>query len=339
MDNKPETNPIPQTIRDSLFIANTLIDVGFRSDNTIDRRFRYLADTKVPANATPVDGVRSYDVTNDPNWFRVYVPEGTTGKLPVIVYYHGGGFAYYDPDSAPFDGLCRRFAGMFPAIVVSASYRLIPEFRYPTQYDDGFNLLTFLDDAQNRKKLPDNADLQKLFVFGDSAGGNLAHHVALRASQYKFQHINVSGLVTLQPYFGGEERVNSEIASENRLGLHLNQTDFYWRVFQPHAPDEVWNRDHEVINVSGPRAANLAGLNFPPTLVVIGGRDILEDRQRNYYIWLLNSGKEAYMEEYKYMFHGFYTFPELPEAIHVISVIKNFINNQVKKTTSPQSRL
>ncbi|KAI3796254.1 hypothetical protein L1987_38921 [Smallanthus sonchifolius] len=340
MDKKPETNPLPQAIRDSLFIANTLIDVGLRSDGTIDRRFRDLADPKVPANSTPVEGVMSYDVKTDPCWFRVFVPDVTTKKLPVIVYYHGGGFAYYGPDSAAFDGLCRRFASMIPAIVVSASYRLIPEYRYPTQYEDGFNLLKFLDEDKNRNKLPKNADLQNCFVFGDSAGGNLAHHVCIRAAKYKFQQIKVIGLVALQPYFGGQQRAASELASENRLGLHLNQTDFYWNVFQPHSTDETWDRDHEVINVSGPRAADLSGLDFPATLVVVGGRDILEDWQRNYYAWLKKSGKEAYMEEYEYMFHGFYTFPELAEAKHVISVvIKDFVNKQMNMNTRPQSRL
>ncbi|KAD4982977.1 hypothetical protein R6Q59_002626 [Mikania micrantha] len=340
MDPKPETNPLPQSVRDNLYIANTLIDVGLRADCTIDRRFRDLTDPKIPANSTPVDGVKSYDVTiNDPCWFRVYVPDATTKNLPLVVYYHGGGFAYYGPDSAPFDGLCRRFASRFPAIVVSASYRLIPEYRYPAQYEDGFNVLKFLDDSQNRNKLPKNADLKNCFVFGDSAGANLAHQVCVRAAGYKFQHIKVMGLVALQPYFGGEQRVASEISSENRLGLHLNQTDFYWNVFQPHNGDEKWDRDNEVINVSGPNAIDLTVLDFPTTLVVIGGRDILEDRQRNYFVWLKNSGKEAYMEEYKYMFHAFYTFPELPEAIHVLSVIKEFINKQMKMNTTRQSRL
>lgn len=333
MEQKPETNPLPQSIHDNLFIANTLIDVGLRTDGTIDRRFRNLMDTKIPANLTPVDGVKSYDVSLDPCWFRVFVPVATTEKLPVVVYYHGGGFSYYGPDSSTFDGLCRRFASMLPAIVVSASYRLIPEFRYPTQYEDGFNLLKFLDDNKNRNALPKNADLQRCFVSGDSAGGNLAHHVCIRASEYKFKQLKVIGLVALQPFFGGEKRVASELSSENRLGLHLNQTDFNWNVFQPHFPDEKWDRDHAVINVSGPNAIDISGLHFPATLVVVGGRDILEDRQRNYYLWLKNSGKEAYLEEYEYMFHGFYTFPELAEATHVIYVVKDFVKNQMKKNT------
>ncbi|KAL8227682.1 hypothetical protein R6Q57_015266 [Mikania cordata] len=335
MEPKPETNPLPQSVHDNLFIANTLLDLGLRTDGIIDRRFRYLVDPKIAANPEPVDGVSSYDVTVDPNWFRVFVPDVTTDNLPVIVYFHGGGFAFYDPDSGPFDGLCRRFASNIQAIVVSVSYRLIPEFRYPTQYEDGFNILKFLDDVQNRDTLPKNADLSRCFVFGDSAGGNLAHHVCIRASQYEFQQIKVIGLVTLQPFFGGEKRAASEVSSENRLGLHLNQTDYYWNIFQPIAGDEKWDRDNEVINVCGPRAIDLSSLDFPTTLVVIGGRDILEDWQRQYFVWLKNSGKEAYMEEYKYMFHGFYTFPDVAEAIHVLSVLKDFVDEQVKINTRP----
>ncbi|KAK9074461.1 hypothetical protein SSX86_007059 [Deinandra increscens subsp. villosa] len=330
MEQKPETNPIPQTIHDNLFITNTLVNNGLRTDGLIDRRFQNLVDTKVPASYTPIEGVKSYDVSIDPCWFRVFVPDVITRSLPVIVYYHGGGFAFYGPDSSPYDALCRRFARMVPAIVISASYRLIPEHRYPAQYEDGFNVLKFLDNKKNRMMLPKNADLQRCFILGDCAGGNIAHHVCIRASQHKFQQLKVIGLVALQPLFGGEERVESEISCENRLGLHLDQTDFYWNVIQPLAPDEKWDRDNGAINVSGPKAIDISGLSFPPTLVVVGGRDILEDRQRNYYVWLKNSGKDAYLEQYEYMFHGFCTFPELPESTHVISIVKNFITKQMK---------
>ena len=109
----------------------------------------------------------------------------------------------------------------------------------------------------------------------------------------------------------------------------MNQTDFFWSVFKPLSPSsgEVWDRDNEVINVSGPRAADISGLEFPKTLVVAGGRDILQDWQRNYYDWLKKSGKAAYLEEYPYMFHGFYLYPELDEAMHVISVVRDFVLN------------
>ncbi|KAI3719916.1 hypothetical protein L6452_20822 [Arctium lappa] len=331
MDPKPETPSLPLTTRFKLWLVSTATNLAIHPDGTIDRRFRDLIDSKSAASLTPDEGIKSYDVSVDLDrnlWFRVFVPEViTTGKLPVIMYYHGGGFAFYSPDSSPFDGLCRRFARMIPAVVVSVSYRLAPENRYPSQYDDGIDVLKFLDDEQNRKNMPENADLQRCFVAGDSAGGNLAHQVCIRASQNKFQQIKVIGLVALQPFFGGEERTASELSPENSRGLALNQTDFYWSVLKP--VDEEWDRDNEVINVSGPRAVDISRLEFPATLVVVGCRDILQDWQRKYYEWLNKSGKEARLEEYRYMFHGFYAFTELDEAMHVISVVKDFVHKHM----------
>ena len=141
--------------------------------------------------------------------------------------------------------------------------------------------------------------------------------------------MKVIGLVALQPFFGGEERTPSELSPENSRGLTLNQTDIYWNLFKPLSlsSDKEWDRDNEVINVSGPRSADISELNFPKILVVLGGRDILQDRQRKYYDWLKKSGKAACLEEYPYMFHGFYAFTELEEAIHVISVVREFVRN------------
>nr|XP_043624531.1 probable carboxylesterase 18 [Erigeron canadensis] len=334
MDQKPETPSLPLITRFKLWVVSTLTNWGIRRDGTLDRRFRNLIDFKSSTTPTPVEGVKSYDVSIDPNrnlWVRVFAPVVTNDKLPVIVYYHGGGFSFYTADSSPFDVLCRRFASMIPAVIVSVSYRLTPEHRYPSQYDDGLDVLKFIDDGFNVEKLPENADLRYCFVAGDSAGGNLAHHVCVRASQNKFHNLKVIGLVALQPFFGGEERTESELSPDTSIGLALNQTDFYWNVFKPlsSSTDEKWDRDNEVINVTGPRAADITGLDFPTTLIVLGGRDILRDRHKMYYEWLKKSKKDAYLEEYPYMFHGFYAFTEVSEATHVISVIRDFVHKQM----------
>ncbi|GFZ18700.1 carboxyesterase 18 [Actinidia rufa] len=87
------------------------------------------------------------------------------------------------------------------------------------------------------------------------------------------------------------------------------------------------DRDHEVINVSGPRAADISRLEkFPATVVVVGGFDALQDWQRKYYDWLKSSGKEAYLLEYPNMVHAFYVFPELPESGQLITQVADFIH-------------
>lgn len=195
MDQKPETPSLPLVTRFKTWLFSNLVNASIRPDGTLNKRFGNFIDIKSPANTTPIQGVKSYDISINPDcnlWFRVFLPDVTVDTtLPVIVYYHGGGFAFYSPDSIPYHGLCRRFASSIPAVVVSASYRLTPEQRYPSQFDDGIDVLKFLDEDQTRKILPDNADLRRCFVSGDSAGGNLAHQVCVRASQNKFKQLKV----------------------------------------------------------------------------------------------------------------------------------------------------
>ncbi|KAH7833097.1 hypothetical protein Vadar_003143 [Vaccinium darrowii] len=328
----PQKPPsLPWKTRIALSVLTTVTDAARRRDGTINRRFLKLINFTSPPNPNPINGVNSSDVVVDPSrnlWFRIFVPTATTATqpLPVIVFFHGGGFAYLAPDAKAYDAVCRRFARKISSVVVSVNYRLAPEYRYPAQYDDGFDVLKFLDERKSQV-LPENADLSCCFLAGDSAGANLAHHVAKRASESAFTQLKVIGLVAIQPFFGGEERTDSE----KRLSLvvSMDRTDWLWKAFLPPTEAAEFGRDHPAINVSGPRAADISALyGFPATLVFVGGLDALQDWQRRYYEWLKSSGKEAYLMEYPNMFHAFYIFPEVPESGELITQVKEFVHKQ-----------
>ncbi|KAL3655658.1 hypothetical protein CASFOL_000054 [Castilleja foliolosa] len=336
---------LPWKTRITLFLLNTVTDASIRPDGTVNRRLYRLLDSaglKTPPNPNHRGGVKTSDITLDPSrnlWFRLFVPTPRSEpdpRLPVIFFFHGGGFVYLAPDFKAYDYVCRRFAREIPAVVVSVNYRLAPEHRYPAQYDDGFDVLSFLDNQSHI--LPANADLSRCFLAGDSAGANLAHHVAKRACDYKFNHLKVIGLVSIQPFFGGEERTKSEIELDGvDVIVSTSRTDFMWNAFMQ--PGSGMDRDHEVINVSGPRAANISKLDFPATMMVVAGFDSLKDRQMRYYEWLKNSGKEAYLVEYPNMIHAFYIFPELPESGQLISSTKQFVLSQCSKAVDWSSNL
>ncbi|XP_076925421.1 putative carboxylesterase 18 [Bidens hawaiensis] len=317
-----------------LSVFSTVTYASIRDDDTINRRILKLIELRVPPASNPINGVKSYDVTVDPTcnlWFRVYVPtEHVTEDLPVIVYFHGGGFAFLSPDIDYFDAMYHRIARKVPAIVVSVNYRLAPEHRYPAQHEDGFDVLKFLDDEEHRSKsLPENANISRCFLAGDSAGGNLAHHVTQRACESGFQQLKVIGVVAILPFFGGEERTISEKELQGNNILSLHRTDWYWKVFMP--PGEGYNRDHPIINVSGPQAVDISKFDFPATLVVVTGFDVLRNWQIRYYEWLKKSGKEAYLVDYPNMCHSFYVFPELPECEELVSEVKDFVKKVLKK--------
>lgn len=135
-------------------------------------------------------------------------------------------------------------------------------------------------------------------------------------------------MVAIQPFFGCEQRTNSEKELEQSLALPLKRADWYWSAFMPLG--EGYNRDHPIINVTGPMALDISKMDFPPTLVVVGGFDILRDSDKMYYEWLKKSEKEVYLVEYPNMFHGFYNFSEIPESGQLISDVKEFIYKVLK---------
>ncbi|XP_071729631.1 probable carboxylesterase 18 [Rutidosis leptorrhynchoides] len=325
----PPSLSLPWKTRLALSVISTFTDASCRNDGTVNRRLVNLFHFRSPPTPKSVNGVMSYDVVVDKTrnlWFRVYAPtQHVADDLPVIVFFHGGGFVFLSPDVPSYDLVCRRFARKLPAVVVSVNYRLAPEHKFPVQHDDCFDVLRFLDDDVNSSKsLPKNANLSRIFVGGDSAGGNLAHHVAHRACEYDFKHIKVIGVVAIQPFFGGEEEADSEIRLEGAPIVSKKRTDWMWKAFMPQG--EGFDRNHPIINVSGPNALDISKVNFPPTMVVIAGFDPLHDWQKRYYEWLKRSGKEVYLFDYPNMFHAFYIFPELPESSQFFGQVKEFVH-------------
>lgn len=363
---------LPLLTRFVIKVINTVTDAARRKNGTVNRRLLSFLNYVTPPNPIPVKGVSTIDVTVDPNrnlWFRLFIPTvDLQNPLPVIVFFHGGGFAFLSPDNKSYDAVCRRFARKTPAVVVSVNYRLSPEYRYPAQYEDGYDALQFLDDENNKGILPDNADVSRCFLAGDSAGANLAHHVALRAGESQFKklkarphiiiyyyyyylfvcflkidnsdnwffsfdfalkNIKVMGVIAIQPFFGGEERTKAEIELAGIDPLvSTERTDWLWKAYL--GEGEGTNRDHEAINVSGLRALDIKQKEFPASLIVVGGFDSLKDWQKRYYEYLKNSGKEVQLLEYPNMIHAFYIFPELTESAHLISQVKQFIHKSSK---------
>ncbi|KAK9059493.1 hypothetical protein SSX86_020195 [Deinandra increscens subsp. villosa] len=330
----PKSLSLPWKTRTLLSLFDVGIDLLTRKEGTVNRGLVKLVDFRTPPSSEPINGVKSYDVVVDPTrnlWFRVFVPtEYPVEDLPVMVFFHGGAYILLAPDVKIYDDVCRKFARELPAIVVSVDYRLAPEHRHPAQHDDGLDVLKFLDVEENRSKwLPENVNISRCFIAGDSAGGHIAHHVTQRACQFNFQQLQVIGLVAIQPFFGGEERTDSEIRLEGTPIVSMKLTDWIWNAYMP--LDEPYNRDHPIINVSGPNAVDISKMDFPATMVVVAGFDELRDRHIGYYQWLKKSGKEAYLVDYPNMFHTFYTFPELPESDQLISEVKDFVHKVLDK--------
>ncbi|KAK1355232.1 Carboxyesterase 18 [Heracleum sosnowskyi] len=330
MDKEAPSLPLKPFI--AITVANSLTNLCYKNHDTMHRGLlNFLSKPLLTSsNPEPRNGVMTYDVTVDTSrdlWFRVYIPTATTASLPVIIYFHGGGFVLCSPHLKQYDDFCRRLAAGVQAIVASVNYRLAPEHKYPAQHIDGFDVLKFIDGK--KQILPENADLSRCFLAGDSAGGNIAHHVAETVCESHLVQIKVKGLVAIQPFFGGEERTESEKRIIRPSLVPLELLDRFWRSWLP-VGDE-YNRDHKAVNVTGPEASDLSTLDFPATIVFVGGFDILQDWQRRYYNWLKNAGIKVDLVEYPSSIHGFYGFTELPESHQLITDIRQFVDEQENK--------
>ncbi|GER38447.1 alpha/beta-Hydrolases superfamily protein [Striga asiatica] len=287
------------------------------------------APTKKLINGTLVT---TSDIKIDPSrnlWFRLFIPSSnycSENPLPLIVYFHGGGFRSFGPDNIVFHDLCSQLASKIPAVVLSVNYRLAPEHKFPAPYEDALRVLKFVD-KHNRDVLPEIADLSKCFLMGDSAGGNIAHHATIRALKNgdSFEKLRIEGVIGLQPFFGGEERTDSELRLTRAPIIDVKITDECWKIFLPDGA----NRNHSAAHVfGGPGSDELKDVLFPRSLVFVGGYDPLRDWGRRYAEGLRSCGTQVELIDYENAFHGFYCFPELPEYASLLEEVVNFIRKQ-----------
>jgi acetyl esterase len=229
---------------------------------------------------------------------RVYTPVETTDPLPVVAYFHGGGWVIMGIDT--HDGICRRLAEASGAVVVSVEYRLAPEHRYPAALDDCVAATQWL--AEHAADL--GGDPSRLAVAGDSAGGNLAAAVALRA--------RVSGPpLAAQALFYPVTDAAQDTASycQNREGYLLSAHDMAWFWDCYLGPDG----DPADPFASPLRAADLSGL--PPALVVTAEYDPLRDEGEAYARHLDGFDVPVVVHRFDGMIHGFVGMEQLvPEA-------------------------
>ena len=115
----------------------------------------------------------------------VYTPNNVTGPMPVIVYYHGGGWVIASPEVYEYSTLA--LAEETGAVVVSVDYRLAPENKFPTAHNDAYAAYEWV--KNNAATL--NGNPNKVAVAGESAGGNMAITVAMKARDNKIPPVHI----------------------------------------------------------------------------------------------------------------------------------------------------
>ncbi|PTU30399.1 alpha/beta hydrolase [Stenotrophobium rhamnosiphilum] len=141
----------------------------------------FRAAMNTPSQFAPGDEVaqiedREIAGPGGPLRIRIYRPK-TSGRLPVTLYFHGGGFVICSLDT--HDNICRCIAQRAETLVVSVDYRLAPEAKFPAAVEDACAALRWV----HTHAADIDGDATRLAVAGDSAGGNLAAVTAQWAQQ------------------------------------------------------------------------------------------------------------------------------------------------------------
>ncbi|MES1990010.1 MAG: alpha/beta hydrolase [Pseudomonadota bacterium] len=221
---------------------------------------------------------------------RIYTPVAAgSGALPVLVYFHGGGWVIGDLET--HDALARTLANEAGCKVVAVDYRLAPEHVFPAAVDDCYAALKWV--AANGASI--GVDVTRLAVGGDSAGGNLAAVIAQMAKAEKGPQISFQLLI----YPVTDTNVDTGSYTANASGYFLERDGMIW--FFNHYLKNVDRNDPRIAPL---KAKSLAGL--PKAYVVTAGFDPLRDEGRAYADALKAAGVPTVHVNYDGMIHGFF---------------------------------
>jgi acetyl esterase len=259
----------------------------------------------VTAPKTPIHAVEDRVLPGpaEPLLVRIYRPTSEP-RLPVIAFFHGGGFVLGDLDT--HDSICHRLAHSSGCTVIAVNYRRAPETRFPGAIDDCSAALHWI--VAHAASL--GVDGKRLALCGDSAGGNLAAATALRARR---DGPSVRHVALLYPMV--DPACATRSMHDFARGHLLARDGVQW----------AWSQYlSEPADATNPLVSLLHAefADFPSTSVVTAECDPLRDEGEAFAAGLRAAGVEVIARRYAGMVHGFAGLPQItPVASRAIDDI------------------
>jgi acetyl esterase len=252
---------------------------------------------------------------------RIFRPAGFKGKLPVILYTHGGGWILGNKHT--HDRLVRELCVGAHAAVVFVSYTLSPEAKFPIAIEESYAVLKHIKEHGKNW----NFDSEKIAVAGDSVGGNMAIALTLLAKERKGPKI----LKQLLFYPVTDANFNSSSYQEFAEGPWLTKKamEWFWNAYAPHSADRKKS-------LACPLQASLEELkNLPPALVITDENDVLRDEGEAYAHKLMQAGVDVTSIRYLGTLHDFMMLNAVRETPAAESAIQLAIAH-LQKVFMPQ---
>jgi acetyl esterase len=220
---------------------------------------------------------------------RIYRPSNQQ-NLPVLLFFHGGGWVLNFLDI--YEPALRKLSNLGNFVIVALEYQKAPEHPYPAAFHDCYATLEWLID--NAKQL--DIDLTSVGVGGDSAGGNLASAVALKAVNENL--ISLAFQLLIYPCNDVKMEYPSAIKNAEGFGLTTKAMKWFWQQYLSNESDK---KDPYAVPIT---AKSLKGV--APAILISAEFDPLADDVRNYYNKLQQDLVPAVYKEYAGQIHGFF---------------------------------
>jgi len=222
---------------------------------------------------------------------RIVRPQNASGVLPVVMYFHGGGWVLGDKNT--HDRLIREIANGAQAAVVFVDYNRSPETQYPVPIEQAYAATQYV--ATHAQEL--NIDPTRLAVAGDSVGGNMAAAVTLLAKQHGGPKIDFQLLFYPVTDANFDDGSYQEFA--NGPWLTRPAMQWFWNAYAPNL------KDREQITASPLRATLEQLKGLPTALVITDENDVLRDEGEAYARKLSQAGVKVTAVRYAGTIHDF----------------------------------
>ena len=219
----------------------------------------------------------------------IYRPKNVKPNAPALVYFHGGGWVF--SWTLRYAAQMTNIAAETGFVVIGINYQKAPEHPFPTPFDDCYAGLLWV--AKNAARF--GIDPTKIGVGGDSAGGNLAAAVALKAADTG--DVKLAYQMLVYPCLDTNYQSQSYLAHETGFGLESVGMQWCWGLYVPEA---------HMNNKYAIPARATTFKNVAPAIIGLAEHDVLRDDGANYAVALEKAGVAVTLKEYPGTIHGFF---------------------------------